>query len=309
MSLLRSTFRDAACAALVFGACLVPSSARGQACCAGTSAVTPGRLELHEDALVGLQARASTVLGQYDYLHQGRFVPSPSGDLEYDFEQDLFGAVRFLRRGQAALLVPLDETMRATPQDGSHVGAGIGDINLSGRYDAVLAGQYEYVPGVAFLAGITLPTGTPTESATAPLAVDATGTGLVQGTLALALEQTFGPWLVNATGSITGFSSRFGTTLAPQGTLLLAGAYTFPNDAALALAASYAFQRDATGSDGKPVPSSSTRLATITLSALYPFASGWRLLGGLSLDPPIDALGYNKPAHAGLFITVIRSWF
>ena len=30
-----------------------PSRAQAQACCAGGSAVTPGRLELHEDALVG----------------------------------------------------------------------------------------------------------------------------------------------------------------------------------------------------------------------------------------------------------------
>jgi hypothetical protein len=272
--------------------------------------VTPGRLELHEDALLGLQARGANLLGHYD---SGRYVPSPSNEVDYEFEQDLFGAVRFLRRAQAAVLVPLVETIRATPQDGTHVGGGVGDVNVSGRYDAVLGGQDRYIPGIAFLAGITLPTGTPTESAKDPLEVDVTGAGLLQASLALALEQNFGPWLVSATGSIAKRAPRFGTTLAPQGTVLLAGAYTFPSDSALALAVSYAFEGDATGSDGKPIRSSfgssSKRLATVTLSALYPFASGWRLLGGLFLDPPIDALDYNAQIQAGFFVTVIRSWF
>ena len=275
-------------------------------CCAGTSAVTPARLELHEDALVGVQAQAASVFGQYYY---GQYVPAPSADPDVEFHQNFFGAVRFLRRAQVALLVPLVETMRATPQDGTHVGGGVGDVNLSGRYDAVLAGQYSYLPGVAFLAGITLPTGVPTESAKEPLEVDVTGAGLLQASLALALEQTFGPWLVSATGIIAKRAPRFGTTLAPQGTVLLAGAYTFPNDSALALALSYAFEGDATGSDGRSIGSSSRRLATVTLSALYPFASGWRLLGALSVDPPIDALDYTTPTQAVASLTVIRSWF
>jgi hypothetical protein len=74
--------------------------------------VTPARLELHEDALAGALLRVGGVHGSYDTA--GRYIASPSGDTEVDFEEDLFGAIRVLRRGQVALLVPLIETRRQT---------------------------------------------------------------------------------------------------------------------------------------------------------------------------------------------------
>jgi hypothetical protein len=290
----------------LFFAMGLPARAWAQACCAGGSAVTPGRLKPYEDALAGVQVRAAGVLGSYNL--GGRYVPSPAGDVEDDFEQDVLGALRVLPRGQVTVLVPIVETLRVTRLDGSHFGGGIGDVNLSARYDFVLAGESHYVPGLALLAGITLPTGTPVESASAPLAVDATGIGAFQGQFALALEQTFGPWLVNATGTIAARGPRFGETLGTQVTVLGAGAYTFSNDAALALAVSYAFEGDATTAGGVHVPSSSKRVTTATVSVLWPLRSGWRLLGGVLLNPPIDNLGSNQPATGGFTLTVIRSW-
>ena len=268
--------------------------------------MTPGRLELHENALVGMQARAATVFGSYDV--SGKYLGAPPSTSEFDFEQDVFGAVRVLPRGQIALLVPIQETERGTLQDGTHVGGGVGDVNLSARYDFVVAGESRYVPGIALLAGVTFPTGTPVESSTAPQAVDATGIGAFQGNVALALEQTFGPWLVNATGIVAQRTARFGETLGTQTTLLAAGAYTFPNDAALAIAASYAFEPNATDSHGADVPFSSTRLTTVTLTLLYPFADDWRLLGGAFINPPFSLLGTSQPATGGLLLTLIRSW-
>lgn len=282
------------------------SRAQAQACCAGGSAVTPARLELHEQALAGVELRAGGALGAYD--PGGHYLRNPSGDTELDFEQDLFGAVRFLRRGQFALLVPLVETQRQTQQDGGHIGGGIGDVNASVRYDFVVAGESYYVPGIALLAGATLPTGTAPESATAPLAVDATGIGAWQANVALALEQTFGPWLVNATGIAAKRTARFGQTLGTQVTLLAAGAYTFDNDAAVALTAAYAFEGDATASDGTSVAESSKRLTTFSLSVLWPINDLWRLSGGLYVEPPITGLGSNQPSVSGLTLTVIRSW-
>ena len=47
---------------------------------------------------------------------------------------------------------------------------------------------------VSALAGITFPTGKPPEEE------GNTGTGAYQFNVGLAIEQTFGPWLVNATG-------------------------------------------------------------------------------------------------------------
>jgi hypothetical protein len=280
--------------------------ARAQACCAGGSAVTPGRLELHEQALVGVQTRAATVFGSYRV--DGTYIGAPPSTSEYDFEEDVFGAVRVLRRGQVALLIPLQETARSTLPDGAHAGGGVGDVNLSARYDFLVAGESRYVPGVAVLAGVTFPTGTPVDSATAPLAVDATGIGAFQVSAALALEQTFGPWLVNATGIVAQRTAHRGETLGTFTTLLAAGAYTFPNDSALALAISYAFEGDATGNGGRDIPFSSTRLTTVTLSLMYPFTDEWRLVMGALCNPPLGTLGSNQPASGGLLLTAIRSW-
>ena len=290
---------------------------QAQACCAGGSAVTPGRLEPHEDALVGAELHAASVVGSYEL--GGAFVASPPGTPEYDFEEDIFGAVRVFRHGQVALLVPVDETFRRTPADGAHFGGGIGDINLSGRYDFVLAGASRYVPGIAVLAGITFPTGKSLTgsalpqfgpffgSATQPLAVDATGIGAFQVNGALALEQTFGSWLVNTTAIVAKRTAAGGETLGTQVTFLAAGAYTFGNDAALALSASYAFEGDGT-IDGADAPGSSKSVTVVAASGLWPVSDTWRLLGGVFVDPPLDALGNNQPTQVGVTLTVIRSW-
>ncbi len=299
-------FRKAAAFGLATLACLLPSPARGQACCAGGSAVTPARLELHENALAGIQLRGAYVHGSY--TPEGGYLPSPAGDSELDFEEDLFAAARVLRRAQIALLVPLVQTYRHTPQNGGFLGGGIGDVNASVRYDAVIAGEHRYVPGIAILGGLTVPTGTAPESDTRPLDVGATGIGAWQLNGALALEQVEGPWLFNATAIVAARTPRFGETLGTQVTLLAAGAYTFDSDVAVALSASYAFEGDATTSGGADVAGSSKRLTVLTLSVLWPMSDAWRLLGGLYLDPPLGAVGSNQPALTGLTVTIIRSW-
>jgi|SRR5580704_5818797 hypothetical protein len=314
MRLPRSRFSKGALVLLV--TCSWSSRAVGQACCAGGSAVTPGRLGVLEEALVGAEIRAASVVGSYQL---GSFRPSPSGTPEYDYEEDLFGALRVLGRGQLALLVPFDETYRRTPMDGAHFGGGVGDINFSGRYDFLLARESRYIPGVALLAGITLPTGKSDSgsalpsfgplfgSATAPLAVDATGIGAFQANAALALEQTFGPWLANATAIVAKRTEAGGETLGTQFTFLVAGAYTFENDAALALSASYAFEGDGT-IGGVDAPGSSKSLTVVTASGLWPLNGVCRLLGGVFVDPPVGALGSNQPTQVGLSFTAIRSW-
>jgi hypothetical protein len=307
MSRLACKCRNACALLAALAAWGSPSRARAQACCAGGSVVTPARLELHEDALAGAQLRVGGVHGSYDT--SGRYIASPSGDTELDFEEDIFGAIRVLRRGQVALLVPLIETRRQTnSSSGAHLGGGLGDVNASVRYDFFVAGESRYVPGVALLAGLTLPTGTAPESGTPPLFVDATGIGAWQANVALALEQTYGAWLVNATGIVAKRTPRFGETLGTQVTFLAAGSYSFENGAALALSASYAFEGDATADSGAGVAASSRRLTVLTVSGLWPLNDAWRLLGGVFLDPPIGGLGSNQPAAAGATFTVIRSW-
>jgi hypothetical protein len=309
----RSSFSSGAAALAAVVALAVPWRAFAQACCAGGSAITPARLALHEDALVGLQARAGSVIGSYQL--SGNYLPQRSGDTELDFEQDLFAALRVLPRGQVALLAPLVETRRATPLLGAQLGGGIGDVNVSGRYDFVVAGESRVVPGIALLAGLTLPTGRPPESAAPPLLSNATGIGAFQLNAALALEQAFGSWLLDATGIVAKRTDHGGETLGTQVTLLAAGAYVFDNDAALALSAAYAFEGDASctsgpacPSGGADVPNSAKSVTTLTLSGLWPVSDAWRLLGGVYVNPPVSSVGVNQPAVAGITYTLVRTW-
>lgn len=305
-----STFRSAL--ALAAAAWLgAPRDARAQACCAGASVVTPARLELHERALAGVEVRGAGVIGSY--TPAGTYRAAAPGATELDFEEDLLGAIRFFSRAQFALQVPFVETYRHDAA-GSGAGGGIGDVNASIRYDFLLAGEARYLPGIAVLAGVTAPTGRPVESSTPPLNVDATGIGAWQANLAVALEELAGPWLVNFTAIAAKRTPRFGETLGTQVTLLLAGAYTFSDDIAVALSLSYAFEGPAARGTFFPevasdhVEGSSKRLTAVALSALWPIGDTWRILGAVTLDPPVGALSSNQPATAGTTVTVLRSW-
>lgn len=309
-------FREVIGVAIALTAFALARRAEAQACCAGAGAVTPGRLVIHEDALVGLQLRLANVFGSF--RENGTYYGAPAGTREWDFEQNLFGALRVLPRGQLALLIPAVQTYRrvsGAPTDGSpHVsrfGGGFGDVNFSGRYEFVLAGESRYVPGAALLAGITFPTGKAVESADDVLATDATGVGAFQGNLGVALEQTFGPWLFGVTGLVAKRASRGAgstrTTPGTQWTLLAATAYTFPNDAALAVLVSYAVE----GSpevNGVNRPDMLRRIPRLGVTGVYPITDQWRIQSGLFLTPPISQVGRSTPSLYDFVFTVIRSW-
>jgi hypothetical protein len=313
-------FRSAVGLGVGLAAGLLAPSAHGQACCAGTGAVTPGRLALHEDALVGIQAKTGTSIGSFD--PNGNYVAQPANAAEVDFEQDLFGALRFLRYGQASLLVPLVETWRTLQgppprrQLQSEAGAGLGDVNANVRYDFYIAGRSRTVPGIAALGGVTFPTGTPADApGLGPLVTGATGIGAFQFNLGLALEQTFGPWLVNATGIVSQRTARtvgsgpsaVSERLGVQWSALAAVAYTFESDAAVALSASEVIQGDAVV-NGADSPGSGYRLFTLTASGVLPIADAFRLQGAVFDNLPVPALSASQPSDLGVLLTAVRSW-
>jgi hypothetical protein len=266
-----------------------------------------------DDALVGVDVKAGLVTGSYDAA--ARPVASPAGASEVDLEQDVFGAVRVLGRGQVSLLVPVIETWRQS-LGRAEAGGGLGDVNANVRYDFVLAGESRNVPGVAALAGVTFPTGTPADaSGLGPLATGATGIGAHQINLGLAVEQTFGPWLVNATGLVAQRTARkVGTgasavdeVLGVQWTALGAVAYTFDSEAAVAFSASETIEGDAS-IDGADSPGSGRRLLTLALSGLLPLGGGCRLQGAITDSPPLPWFSQNQTADVGLTITAIYAW-
>lgn len=275
------------------------SPAAAQACCAGSGAVTPVRLGLHDQAAFGAQLRASNVYGSHDA--DGEYVPAPAGAREWEFGEDLFAAVRVLGRGQLGALVPFVQTHRRAGGR-EETGGGLGDLNLSARYDILLARESLLVPGVGLLAGVTLPTGRAVESAEKPLATDATGLGAVQVNGGVAVEQVFGPWLVGLSGLVAYRAPRDvgGVTmeLAPQWSLLGAGAYVFESGASVALSALYAVEGDATV-DGRSAPQSSRRWLRGSVAASLPIDDAWSLLGSVFANPPVSSLGVNQTTVVG----------
>lgn len=293
---------------LVLG--VAPRAALAQACCGGASAVTPGRLELHEEALVGVQARFTTIYGSYDSA--ATYRKAASGTTERDFEQDVFASVRVVRRGQLSLLVPFVESWRRAPTTGAEFGGGLGDVNVSARYDFTGAHEVSYLPGIAALGGVTAPTGRPPESAHEPLGSDATGVGAVQLNIGLALERSFDAWLVSLTGlaakrlarDVRGVESELGT----QFTLLGAVAYVFPVEASLALVATFTAEPPAEV-DGAEVPGTARRQLQLALAASLPLADRWRLQGAGFFNPPLSGLGKNQPATTGVALTVVWAFW
>jgi hypothetical protein len=293
---------------LALGILLLSVRAHAQACCAGANAVTPARLEPHENWLVGTQWHTAVLFGSFD----ANSHYSAASRSEGDFEQDLFGAVRVLPRAQLALLVPFVETLRTAPPIVATApgivdfGGGIGDVNVSGRYDFVLAGESKTIPGIAALAGLTFPTGTPSDQAKDKLASQTTGVGAYQYNFALSVEQTFGPWLAGGSFIFAARSPRTVDTvheqLAPQLFGLVYGSYVFDTGASLALVGSYQAEGDAT-INGAQSLDSARRFATVSAAGLWPF-NDW-LRGVVTLSSTLPFAGQNDPALATLLLTLI----
>jgi hypothetical protein len=287
---------------------LEPRAALAQACCAGATALSPARLVTHEEGLAALSIKGTAIYGSFD--PRGRFVGAARGSAEVGLEQDAIVTLRVLEKGQVSLVVPFVETIRRGTGITS-AGGGPGDLSFSARWDFTEAGMSGRVPGIAVLAGVTLPTGIAPESAALPLGTDATGTGAFQGTFALALEQSFGKLLANLTGATTihaartafGVRSRVGPQIAASGAL----GWSFDGGLVAALTASY-MAGFASSSDGVPVPDSARSLLRLGLTAGYPLSDGWRLQGRIDVDPPLPHAGRNQPAGAGVTATLIRAW-
>jgi hypothetical protein len=281
-------------------------TAFAQACCAGGGAYQPARLKLHEDYLVGIQARAQDELGSLDPV--GQYNSNPAGTAELDLEQDLVGTLRLLERGQVGVSVPLVETHRTVPGL-SEWGGGLGDIALSLRYDFLYAAESAHLPGLAVVGGVTFPTGRAPEQAHSTLGTDATGTGSFQGSAGLEIEQVFGHLVLSLTAQAWASAPRtvasVHSQLGPQISGLAAVGWIFGSDAAVALAFSTS-QSWGTRINGVVVANSGQGLTTAELSGGLPINDAWRLQGGLLADLPV--LGRNRPTGVGVSFSLLRTW-
>ena len=294
-------------AALVLAAATLawPAAAAAQACCAGGALVNPTRLAPYEDAAAGLQLRARGMYGSFD--SGGSYT---SAHHEQNFEQDLAGSFRVTRRGQAGLLLPFVQTRRVEG-DASSVGAGLGDVGLTGRYDFALASETLYWPGFALLASVVFPTGQAAGSGTNPAGTDATGTGTLNASLGVSLEKIHGPLYLALDSWVTfsGDRSVDGITTAfpPQVTAVAVAGYVFQSEAAAALYVSF-LRRGDTTIDGLTQAGTELRLTTAGLSGLLPLGERWRLQGTLFADLPAPPFGRNEEAGGGLTVALVWLW-
>ena len=309
-----SRFRDGAAMAAVVALALAagvtacPRTAAAQACCVGTGLVTPARLRTFEDRAVGVQMRARSVMGAF--AGSGSYATSAAGTRDVGFEEDLFGALRLGPRLQVALLAPFVQTSRAV-SGASGFGGGLGDITASVRFDVSNAGTRGLWPGLAILAGLTVPTGTPPDEADDPLATSGTGTGSYEGNLGVSIEEIIGQGFVSLSGFVSKRTGRAADgveqSFAPRLSAVLTGGYTFGHDTTVGAFASALRQGDARDANGA-IANSSVALVTAGAALALPFWDAWRLQMTLFTDVPIPGWGRNQTVGFGGTLAVIRFW-
>ena len=309
-----SRFRDRAATvavvalALAAGLTARPRAARAQACCVGTGLVTPARLRTFEDHAVGMQMRARSVMGAFGPT--GSYATSGSGQSDVAFEEDLFGALRLGSRFQVSLLAPFVQTARAVP-GASGFGGGLGDVAASARFDVTNAGAHGAWPGLALLAALTVPTGTPPDEADDPLATAGTGTGSFEGSVGVAGEEIIGQGFVSLTGFVSKRTARAADgveqTFALRWSAVLAGGYTFGHDTTVGAFASALRQGDARDANGA-IANSSVGLVTAGAALALPFWDAWRLQATLFTDVPLAGWGRNQTVGFGGTLAIIRYW-
>ena len=284
-----------------------PARAWAQACCAGATAIGTTRLAPHEDAVVGVSARAFTLFGSVS--RDGAYVGAPEGVVDVGLEQSFVGALRVLRHGQVSFVVPIVETYRKVPGLGE-IGGGLGDVMLGARYDFVEPGASATWPGIALALSLTLPTGRSPEEATSPLATDATGTGGAAAGGDLFLERGFGDGFVQVVGSALWRAQRSVLNLYSQRGLTFsgfaAGGYSFPGGLVAAVTLVYRAELDGR-LDGATVPGSGHELTRGGLAAGISLSDDWRLQGAVFADLPVAPLSRNHPASTGVSLTLLRS--
>lgn len=284
---------------------LAEPRAAAQACCVGASGLTPGWLANHERVLVGAQLRVSETHGTYPV--RGTFyVPTPGRDAR--IETSLFASVRLLPRLQASVFAPLVTTRR---RSGGIVETRTspGDVTLVSRYDLIRTGERR-LPGVALLAGLQAPAGTPPDRGSGLVGADVTGIGAWEGDVGLSLERSFGHVLLHATAlvgfraprDVLGVEQRLG----PRALYLLAGGWVFDDDAAILGTITHSSDGDASLA-GVDAPGTGFRVTQAALLVVTPLSDTLRLRTSVFTDVP--PLGNNHAALGGTSISLAKSWY
>ena len=294
----------------IFGLVLTWSEvSQAQACCAAGAAVSPGRLALHEKALLGVQLTPAWGLGSYDA--ESTFHGKAKGTKQMDLTLTPFITLKLVDRLQWGINVPFVMSVRKGETSEAEVGGGVGDATTNLRYDFIRDGEYRYVPGIAMLGAVSAPTGRTPESARNMLGSDATGLGVWQFGGGLWCERSFEKWLLTGALLVTLRSARtvadFKSQLSPQVTGILAVGYSFSHNWGLAVFGSYSTEGRAK-IDGERIDGTVKRLLRLNLASSFTWRDVWRFQAGAFINPPVDQVAQNQLSSTGFSFTMMRSW-
>lgn len=287
-----------------------PQLAHAQACCSGTTNLTPGRLERHEWLLLGALTTSKYSLGSFD--DASTYSPAADGSTQWDFEQQWLSAFRWAERGQSSVLLKTAQSYRDAAAADPEFGGGLGDLQLAARWDLSFTGERAYVPGVALLAALTLPTGTSPEESTDVLGSDATGEGTTRVLAGVALEHAQNTWLLGLYADLTHhFPRRLATVRVERalGWRVAANAtYGWTPRLHTGLIATASGEGRST-LNGDVAEGSARRDIELGLALSYEPNANWRLYATASSTPPVDALSRNGFADIGFgFGAVYGFW-
>lgn len=273
--------------------------ARAAACCTSATVFGVGRLLVWEDAAAGLQLGASNGFGRWSPQGEWRSLGEDRRELE--LSASAWAIMRLGQRWEAQARVPVLINVRRSDDVGA-VGAGVGDVLLGVRYELVSLGEYLELPAVAFTAGLLAPTARREEASRLPLGADATGRGVWEGSVSVAVEQTWSTWFarLDAGGRVSlpfrrsdrALSQRYGPGL----TLALSGG----RELRPGLTAALLVQHEREGRltlDGVPVDDSSSWGVSASAAVSWRFRPHWTLQAAITSDVFASGWGDNRPGQ------------
>jgi len=179
---------------LVIVSWLIPAPAKGAACCTSATISGAGRLKIWEDSALGVSSSWANSIGSWNA--EGEWNAFDETYRETVWLSKVWAIARVRDDLELSLVLPWVMTTRAIPNESSS-GQGLGHSRIGLRYEAIAIGQYRNVPGLALLAGVTIPTGVRGDEATDTLLrTAATARGDWAASVAVSLEYAHLPWFV-----------------------------------------------------------------------------------------------------------------
>jgi hypothetical protein len=179
---------------------LLAPKVEAAACCLSSSAFGIGRLASWENMAFIAGGSAAPVSGRWDGT--GVWRPNATDYSEAEWRANIAALVALHPRLQIAGLMPYVMTTKSSA--GLSEGAGgLGDSQLSLRYEPVYQGESSFLPEIALTAGLLMPFGRTAIASQTVLGSDVTGRGAWVPSVAATFEWAHDFWFAQVAGGVT----------------------------------------------------------------------------------------------------------